>query len=353
MGLESRALTLVELASGAEGSALIGCKNRSVLEGLGFDVAFWTASDEGRIEKSLWLLGHPARCEIHDGWRAVRVIADKNGDRTDDTESLVEHRGIIYALGSAFGSKKGPLDKKRAFMARFRESEVGSPGDAPRVRVEVAREPFKLHRLVNDGLRASGIELMPLGPHAQRAYLERTLAKAARKRAEWSADVRVDDWPINVEGMAFLDDDVVVLGLRYPVTAEGHPMLVVLDGRPGFFDEPGAARAVRGVGVRGIERTGTDLHVLAGPIAARRKGGALVWDHPGSIDATVEHWMLPASWLTVSNEVHRPRPRIFGVEPRLVRRFERELPVEGVSQLPDGRWCYVVDRDDRFVLAFG
>jgi hypothetical protein len=204
---------------------------------------------------------------------------------------------------------------------------------------------------------------MPVGPHAHKAYVERTLAKAALSRKSWCADVRVDDWPLNIEGMEFLDDHVVVLGLRYPVTSEGHPVLVVLDGRPGFFDEPGAARSVSGVvvlsgvgsrgrplGVRAVSRVGTELHVLTGPIAAAGKGGALSWDHPGSLDLGVQHWSIPASWLSVSAD-GSGQTRVFVVEPRRVRSFEPGLTVEGLARVPGARWCYVIDREARIVLA--
>jgi hypothetical protein len=268
----------------------------------------------------------------------------------------------VYALGSCFGSRRGPLGRKRAFLARFPERDVGSPGDAPRVPLEVAREPFVLHRLINDGLRAARVELMPVGPHARKAYIERTLARAAAQRKSWCADVRVDDWPLNIEGMEFVAEQVVVLGLRYPVTSEGQPMLAVLDGRPGFF---GAARAISGVvvlsgigsrgrpvGVRAVSRVGSELHVLTGPIAAGGKGGALAWDHPGSLDASVEHWSIPSSWLSVSGD-GSGHPRVFVVEPRRVKSFEPGLSVEGLARLPSGHWCYVIDREARIVLALG
>jgi hypothetical protein len=76
----------------------------------------------------------------------------------------------------------------------------------------------------------------------------------------------------------------------------------------------------------------------------------LSWDHPGTLDVPVEHWSIPASWLSVSADASA-HPRVFVVEPRRVRSFAVGLAVEGVAALPGGRWCYIIDREARIVLA--
>jgi hypothetical protein len=147
------------------------------------------------------------------------------------------------------------------------------------------------------------------------------------------------------------------------VSSTGDPLLVVLDGLPGFFLEPGAARSVIGVvvlaglgtagvprGVRGIEQSGSELHVLTGPVGRGDKRGAIELDHPGSCDAPVEHSVLPAAWLG-ADVTPSDHSRAFVVEPKRVRRFDPEQAVEGLSRLPDGGWAYIVDADGRLRLG--
>ena len=54
----------------------------------------------------------------------------------------------MYALGSQFGSKAGPLNASRSWIARVPEAALGG-GVAP---LEIARLRFGLHRAVNDAL---------------------------------------------------------------------------------------------------------------------------------------------------------------------------------------------------------
>ena len=62
----------------------------------------------------------------------------------------------------------------------------------------------------------------------------------------WAGLVREDDYPINIEGAAFRENGTLLLGLRFPTTAEGRPILVELEGIDRLFDPDGDLPEVRG-----------------------------------------------------------------------------------------------------------
>src|SRR4051812_4759770 len=107
---------LVELTvAGNEASDLLRVENQALLAELGAESAYWTVLDEGPIEECLALLVQSA-----SGWSAQQVPAQagEQARRTQDAEALAYHDGWVYVLGSHFGAKKGPLQPKRAFVAR-------------------------------------------------------------------------------------------------------------------------------------------------------------------------------------------------------------------------------------------
>ena len=99
--------------------------------------------------------------------------------------------------------------------------------------------------------------------------------------------MRQDDYLINIEGAAFRESGIL-LGLRFPTTAEGRPILVELEGIHRLFDPDGALPEVRGfwtadaVGKRGeiagvrdlalLEAgEGEELHFVTGNVDSRDK----------------------------------------------------------------------------------
>lgn len=55
-----------------------------------------------------------------------------------------------------------------------------------------------------------------------------------------------DDYPINIEGTTFRVDGTPLLGLRFPVAADGRPILVEFDGIERLFESGERLPVVRG-----------------------------------------------------------------------------------------------------------
>ena len=116
---------------------------------------------------------HKCGVEISEGWEIERLHARLADEvKTEDAESVARHDGWVYVFGSHFGSKSGPLQPKRGFVARFREADVYHATEDPAVRMEVYRESFALPHLINDVLKSGGPETIPLGPETYRALIE-------------------------------------------------------------------------------------------------------------------------------------------------------------------------------------
>jgi hypothetical protein len=167
-----------------EASGLLTVENDALLEAHEWKFALWAVLDEGRIEDCIAIIGHRRGADIGEGWdieRLYAVPADE-GVKTEDAESVARHGGWMYLFGSHFGAKGGPLQPKRGFVARFREADVGHATNDPAVALEVFRESFMLHRLINDALKAEGPDLIPLGPASYEALIEET-TNVARKSA--------------------------------------------------------------------------------------------------------------------------------------------------------------------------
>jgi len=149
----------------------------------------------------------------------------ENAGRTEDAEACTRLDGWIYLVGSQYGSKDGPLQSKRAFLARFRESDLAGDLEGSRPPMQVARNKLRLHRAVNDALRAFGPPVLAPGPTVRDRFIDRTRREGPRGPAR---RINGCDVPINVEGATFDRHGSLLLGLRYPVTAAGHPILAEL-----------------------------------------------------------------------------------------------------------------------------
>jgi len=332
-----------------EASDLLPVENERLIAAHGWDRAFWTVLDEGAVENCVALVGH-SRGEGEDeaswGVARPRFRVKRHEDATEDAEACARHGGWIYLIGSQYGGKSGPLEGKRAFLARFRENDLDGGVHGAKVEMQVAMNKLRLHRAVNDALGAFGPELLGPGPKIRKRYLAAKpngVGKRARGR------ILKTDVPINVEGAAFDDEGALLLGLRYPVTAGGNPIIVELMGVERSFEDRRAAPVARRfwvvanvgsreapTGFRALHRRGRELHAIVGSLDSVGKDSCLLEDHPTGGNAMCSHIKLKLS-----------RAKDGGaVDAETVQTFD--LPnVEGLATGAAGRFYYVTDEDDR------
>ncbi|HEX8631489.1 MAG TPA: hypothetical protein VF755_25300 [Catenuloplanes sp.] len=342
-------MTAVELVVGCnEASDLLPVRSPAVLGTLGAVRAFWTVLDEGPVEQCLAILA-----QGHDGqWSArhLSVDAGDENDRTEDGEALAAFDGWVYVLGSHYGSKGGPLRPRRAFVARFREDDAA----AGRIRLQVVRNKFRLHRALNDALTTAGIAPLPTGERVYERFIGDTRDRGLARAKRWVDRLGRGDLPVNVEAAAFTPAGTLLVGLRFPVTARGEPILVEIAGVAGMFDDdprtwPTAVRAyvLTGVtppggltGFRAIAaRPDGGYDAVVGSIDAVGKGSVLLDEHPHGGDVTSRHVRFAIPDAGTGHEL--PGVVIAELAP-----FHN---VEGLAEL-DGRRYYVTDEDHRVVL---
>lgn len=330
-----------------EASGLLGIQSPLVLRKMGWDVAFWIVSDELEAGRAVAALGRRQR---GGKWDVVRLgrRGGKDAKTTDDAETLARAGSWVYVLGSQFGSKDGPLELQRHFIARFNEALVAQRGKRLSAELEVARRPFLLHRLVNDALREAGVDVFAREPAVQEEFVKPVLERGVKKRKRWSKLLRPDDTPVNVEGATFLPGGNLLLGLRFPVTADGHPLLVELEGIDRYFDAPRvppeivAVRVVTPIGsrsapagVRELDYLGGEIHLITGNLDSKPEESALLAHHPRAANAPNEHWVVPlAQGAGAATELPARR----------VRSFAEGASVEGLALHGDDVW-YAHDDD--------
>lgn len=338
-----------------EASDLCPVFDAGVLEREGWDRAFVTVLDEAKAKRAIAVLGHEAGAGQEAGWHALRMrCKPSRKGKTEDAEAAARRGGWIYVLGSQFGSKDGPLQPRRSWIARVREEELATGLSGKRPRLELARLRFGLHRAINDALASAAVDLLGLGPRTRNAYIDQTIARGAAKKKRWAGRVTSADHPVNVEGAAFRANGRMLLGLRYPVTAAGQAILLELDGVDAIFEDPdavprcshvwvlegvGSPRAP--VGVRALHGDDADgFDAVVGNLDSAGKGAVILEDHPHGAEATSAH-------------VHFTLPLTAGgghVSTRLVHDFERLRRVEGLAVAPDGHTHYVVDEEGHVAL---
>ncbi|WP_410809700.1 hypothetical protein [Micromonospora sp. 067-2] len=350
-------LELVEfVVGGNEASDLLPVRSAALLRVHGARRGFWTVLDEGPVEQCLALL-----LELDDGgWTARHVAPDagvENG-RTEDGEALAHHDGWVYVFGSHFGSKAGPLRPRRAFVARFREDDAAT-GPLP---VHVVRNRFRLHRVMNDALVGSPLTPLPPGQRVRDRFIVETVARGTARAKSWVSRLAADDLPLNVEAAAFTPAGTVLLGLRFPVTAAGEPILVEVADVPGMFAvQPVWPRALRAYAVTGVTPPGelTGFRAITptadggyaaviGSIDALGKGSVLLDDHPGGGAVTSRH----VRFRLAAGEAGVAAPDRHLLAGDLVADLAPFHHVEGLAEV-DGRAFYVTDEDHRVALWVG
>jgi hypothetical protein len=319
-----------------------------------WDRAFMTVLDETCAEDCLALLVHEAGTELDSGWQAIRVPAEPTTakGKTEDAEACAVRDGFLYVLGSQFGGKSGPLAPRRSWMARVAEESIEGALDGGAAELEVVRLRFALHRAINDALAAASVELLPLGPRSRAAYIDATIALGAEQGKRWAGTVTSADHPVNVEAAEFRADGRLLLGLRYPTTAEGHPILVELHDAETLFDgaEPrcgnvwvleGAGSPEAPAGLRGLETRGDDrFDAIVGDLDAAGKSAIVLEDHPEGGNAPSEHVRFELPLTAGGGSVATERVHGFGE----LRR------VEGIAVDFEGHAHYVVDEEGRVAL---
>jgi hypothetical protein len=337
-----------------EASGLLTVEDEPLLEAHGWELAFWAVMDEGEIEDCVAIIGHRRGADIAEGWEIERLRAEPLGDagKTADAEAITRYGGWIYVFGSHFGSKDGPLQPKRGFVARFREADVGHASGDPAMRMEISRRTFLLHRLINDALKTKGPTLIPLGPRSYEALIAATIKRGEEENKGWAGLVREDDYPINIEGAAFRESGMLLLGLRFPVSADGWPVLVEFEGIERLFGgdavpevmgfwvveavgREGEIAGVRDLTLLGTER-GEELHLVTGNVDSRDKDSVLIRDYPGGRYTVATHFrsMFPS-------EIHSG-----SLEGEFVREFPDLPRVEGIAIADGERFFYVTDEDE-------
>lgn len=338
-----------------EGSGMERVTNDELLAGRGWDLAFWVCLDDVPVRDSLAVVGHRWGNALGAGWEIDRLEPSVTGDdgETEDAEAVTRWGGRVYVFGSHFGSKDGPIQPERAFIARIPEGEVRWDDGDPVSTMQVIRDDLALHRIVNDGLADADVELVELGPAGRAAFIDGT--REAHPDASWVGDLRDEDRPINIEGAAFRADGSVLLGLRYPTTADGRPIVVQLRGVQRWFDDRDAEPALVGAwivdavgrdgsmaGVRDLTILGRELHVVTGNIDSREKGSVLLEDHPEGRDTVSTHWRCDLPWDRAGGEVDAEPVAEFPDMPR----------IEGIATDPEGRFYYVSDEDEEVHVRY-
>jgi len=335
----------VELfVAGNEASDLLPALSPELLASQGARRALWTVLDEGPVEECVALL-----VQRHDGtWAAHHQAFDAGPEtaRTEDGEALAHRDGWVYVVGSHFGSKAGPLRPKRAFFARFREADAA----AGVVKLDVVRNQFRLHRAINDALAAADITPMPPGEQVHRRFILQTKSRGTARAKGWVERIVPGDLPVNVEAAAFTPAGTLLLGLRFPVTLDGAPIMIEIAGVEGMFDTdtrtwPRVVRAYALTGVtppgtltgfRALTATDDGFEAVVGSIDALNKGSILLDDHPAGGDITCSHvrFTLGASAMVPADVVDDLAP------------FHN---VEGLA-VSGGERIYVTDEDHRIAL---
>lgn len=358
MATAAEALRRVELEAGQnEASDLLPVRDGDLLAAGGWDWALWTVLDDQPVEKGIVVCGHRAGSAATDGWQALAVPCrplDKKG-RTDDAEACAAYGEHVYVFGSHYGSKDGPLKRDRQFVARFREADARAALDEEgKLELDVRRNKFRLHRLLNDALREFGPELLELDDKVRHKVVGKALRKASKKGKRWARRIHDDDTPLNIEGAAFRDDGTLLLGFRYPVTREGQPLVAELRGIDRLFGDEAGEPQVSGFwvleagasaqapdGIRALRLIDGRLHAISGSLDSLDKGSILVDRHPEAAESHCVHLAgpLPPMPGAAGPATHRlPVERL--------HEFEGLRRIEGLARAPDGAYWYVSDDED-------
>ena len=224
-----------------------------------------------------------------------------------------------------------------------------------RLLTQVRRDKFRLHRAINDALVAGELDIIAADARMTAGFVTAARDTAQAKGKKWARRLGDGDRPLNVEAAAFRPDGNLLLGLRFPIAADGSPLLVELAGVPESFeggpdplvvaiwklDGPGGPDTP--VGFRAMVTDGSDaFDCILGSLDATDKGSLLLDCHPGGADAVSQHWCFELSGRRGGGRVDARQAAVFDDLQR----------VEGLAHGPDGHFVYVVDEDHRIHMRF-
>ena len=342
-----------------EASDIAPVTSRAVLDAHGWDVAYFIFLDEGHLDDAVAVLGHPVGRPLGEGWEHHPVAVDCGEDagKTDDAEASASYGAFTYVVASHYGKKAGPLQVTRQWLARFRQDDLAGRVDEYSVSMQVARGRFRLHRTVNDALAASGVELIADDERMAAAFIAAARAAGEKKGKKWAGRIEDGDRAFNIEAAAFRADGNLLLGLRFPVTALGAPVLVELAGVPAFFDggeEPSVAAVwhLDGPGAEAVPvgfralttRDGRTFDCVLGNLDATDKDSLLIECYPNGGRGLSAHWRFDLGdrgdgGLVRAEHVHSELG-------------DDEQRVEGIAPGPDGHTLYVVDEEGKVGMRF-
>jgi hypothetical protein len=201
-----------------EASDLAVVDEPGLLEAEGWDAAYLTVLDEGRVEDSIAVLGHAAGAALQDGWSSHRLHFEADGDlrRTEDAEAIAVRDGHAWVFGSHFGRKSGPLQPRRQFVARFALAALadGLHGARPRCRWPARASACTARSTTPCGRRRSTSWRSATRP-GRRSWTP-PWPRATRAASAGPSTRASGDWPLNIEGAAFRPDGTLLVGLRFP-----------------------------------------------------------------------------------------------------------------------------------------
>lgn len=335
-----------------EASGICPISSPIALEARGWDQGFWVILDDTSVAEGIVAVGRKQGDE--GSWEALPLpVAAGDHPDTDDGEDCLRIGEWVYVFGSHYGSKEGPLEQERQFVARFREAQLAED----EVDLHVVCTEFRLHRLINDALAASDTEIFPLAEQARTALVGGALDVERDEPGDRDQRIEPDDQPINIEGAALrFDTGGVLVGLRVPTSAAGHPLLVEVDGLERLFEPGGELPTAKGVwevpgignpsvpaGIRGLAE-GADgaIEALTGNLDSTGKGSVMIAAHPEAALARSAHFRLNLPGNRRSGEA----------EAELVREFPGFSRIEGIARDPSGRFFYVIDEEEHVDLRY-
>lgn len=372
-----------------EASALLSVQSPGLLTRLGTEEAWWIVHDEAGLANMVSIVFKTKSGDTDAGHRwsiaPATILAADDGALVTDAEALANADGMVFVVGSAFVNRRGRLDTRRSFLARFVEAdvEIGS-GEilSGEVTVAVSAQVLMLStELVvglNSALDASDIDLMKLRRGAARRFAKSDWTDEPRANGTGSSgstgasgktgrsdntdspgrtdspgggelleDSELPDgWqPVNVEGAAIIGDDLL-LGLRWPVSHGGQPLVAILKGgrealaakdwsRATLLECPTSIRVIKEVGtskrpagIRAMSEVDGELHIVCGPtdrdLAASEVRAA-----------KLQHVMVDLVAMSVTK----------------IRSFEGFRKVEALAPARDKTgWIYALDDEDAIVL---
>ncbi len=336
-----------------EASGLQRVGSPDLLDALGWDLGLWSVLDEVDASECVVMLGHAAGASLHEGWTSRRLNARRVGHDgpVQDAEAVAIWDGRVYVFGSHHGHKVGPIRRKVQWVARFAESEVTLGDDgAPSVPLTVVHTELRLHRLLNDALLDSGLDLLAMTDEMNAAFIDATIGKLRGTPEE--GRVRPGDWTVNIEGADFTDAGALLLGLRFPVGADGSALIVQLTDWDAMFDQPWQLPTVEAIwqvdavgrngtlaGVRDLCTFGDTLHVVTGDLDSAGKGSIIRDSYDGGTSTVSTHFSTKLSGAGGGR-----------VDAQFVREFADNPRIEGVAVDAQGRFFYVSDEDESVSL---